>query len=257
MKVYADGVMAINFLVDFLLLLGTNRLMGFPTEGKRLAAASLLGALYSGVCLLPDFRFLGDTLWRIISLGLMGSIAFGWSRSAVQRCGVFLVLSLALGGFALLLGQGNAEALFVASLGLWLLCRLSFEVPPGSREYVPLEILNGGRSVKLTALRDTGNTLRDPISGEQVLVIGADAACTLTGLRPEQLAAPLETAASGGLRGLRLIPYRAVGQSGGMLLAMRFEDVRVDGKRRSALVAFAPENFGRKEAYQALTGGVF
>ena len=98
MKVYVDGVMAINFLVDFLLLLGTNRLAGFPSDKKRLTLAALLGAVYSGVCLLPDFRFLGNLLWRIVSLGGMGTIAFGWNSSALRRCGIFLVMSLALGG---------------------------------------------------------------------------------------------------------------------------------------------------------------
>jgi len=37
---------------------------------------------------------------------------------------------------------------------------------------------------------------------------------------------------------------------------MRFGDVRIGSRRQSALVAFAPDGFGRNEAYQALTGGV-
>ena len=77
MKVYVDGVMLINFLVDFLLLLGTDRLSGFPPEWKRLISASALGAVYSGICLFPGFRFLGNPLWRTVMLGLMGSMAFG------------------------------------------------------------------------------------------------------------------------------------------------------------------------------------
>ena len=48
---YLDLLMLINFLVDYLLLLGTNRLSGFPSDHRRLLGASLVGALYSG-CLL-------------------------------------------------------------------------------------------------------------------------------------------------------------------------------------------------------------
>lgn len=256
MRVYVDAFLAINFLVDLLLLLGTNRLAGFPSDRKRLTAASLLGALYSGVCLLPDFRFLGNTLWRIVCLALMGGIAFGWSRSAVRRCGIFLLLSMALGGFAVSLGRADIRVLALASLGLWCLSRLSFEGPVGSREYVPLEITHGENTVKLLALRDTGNTLRDPISGEQALVISPSAASRLTGLTEQQLRSPLETMASGGIPGLRLIPFHTVGQGSGMMLAMTFDHVVLDGRKRRALVAFAPENFDRAGAYQALTGGV-
>ena len=55
--------------------------------------------------------------------------------------------------------------------------------------------------------------------------------------------------------GLRLIPYRAVGR-GGMLLALRFEDVVIGQKKGRALVAFDPGGLGTEQMYQALTGGV-
>ena len=257
LRVYVDGVMLINFLVDFLLLLGTSRLSGFPSEKKRLVAAALLGAVYSGVCLLPDFRFLGNLVWRLVSLALMGGIAFGWNRSALRQCGVFLFLSLALGGLAVSLGRLDIWTLLLAGGILWLLSRLSFASGMGGQTYIPLEIRNGERSVKILALHDTGNTLRDPVTGQQVLVIAASAAVRLTGLTQPQLKDPLGTMAAHIRPGLRLIPFRTVGQSGGMMLAMEFEDVVVDGKKRKALVAFAPENFGGSAVYQALTGGIF
>ena len=251
-----DGVMAINFLVDFLLLLGTNRLTGYPLEYRRMIAAALLGAVYSGACLLPDFRFLGNLLWRVVSLGLMGCLAFGWNRSALQRCGIFLILSMALGGLAFSLGRADWRTVILSASGLWLLCRAGFTGPVGSREYVPLQITHGDREVSLLALRDTGNTLSDPITGEPVLVISPEAATQLTGLTSQQLQTPLETIASRSIPGLRLLPYRSVGQGGSMMLSMRFRQVKIGNRCCSALVAFAPEGFGRGEVYQALTGGV-
>ena len=107
--------------------------------------------------------------------------------------------------------------------------------------------------MNLTALRDSGNTLQDPVTGESVLVIGPKAAEQLTGLNPQQLRTPLESL--GSLPGLRLIPYKAVGCSGGMLLAKRFERVKIGKKWGRVLVAFAPEGLGEGQMYQALTGG--
>ena len=248
--------MAINFAVDFLLLLGTNRLSGFPCNRKRLIAAAMFGALYSGVCLLSDFRFLGNMLWRTVSLGLMGSIAFGWSRSAARRCALFGVLSLALGGMATAIGRSDLPALALAGLGLWCLCRLPMTSVLGSREYIPLEIQYGGQCVKLLALRDTGNTLRDPVTGKQVMVINLEAASKLTGLTCQQLRSPIETLAKRPMEGLRLIPFHTIGQGGGMMLAMTFENVIVNGRKERHVVAFAPENFGEKGVWQALVGGM-
>lgn len=254
MTVYLDLVMVLNFLVDFLLLLATNRLSGFPAEGKRCAAAAVLGSIYGGVCLLTGFRFLGNTLWRGVFLGLMGLIAFGMNRSALKRTGVFLLLSMALGGMAVSFGRGSWQPLILSAGGLWLLCRTAFGDTVGGREYVPLELTHGDAGVKLTALRDSGNTLRDPVTGEQVLVLSAEAAMELTGLTPEQLRRPLETLAQRPVPGLRLIPYRAVGSSG-FLLGLRFENARIGNRRQSIVAAFAPEGLGRGGMVQALAGG--
>ena len=256
MRVYLDLVMGLNFLVDLLLLLGTNRLSGFPAGWKRTVPAAALGAMYSGGCCLPGFYFLGNTFWRLVCLGLMGMTAFGWNKGALKRCGVFVLLSMALGGIAMGVGGGGFWMLVLSAGGVWLLCRIGFGGGIGGKEYVPLMIRHGEKSVQLIALRDTGNTLKDPITGQQVLVIGEEAARTLTGLTAAQLCTPLETVAKRQVPGLRLIPYRAVGQTGGMLLAMRFSDVKIGNRKTSALIALAPDRIGAGEGYQALAGGV-
>lgn len=255
MRVYLDGVVALNFLVDFLLLVGANRLSGFPPGPGRAALGAALGGVYAGACLLPGFSFLGGLLWRLVSLGIMGGIAYGFQRSAVRRISLFVLLSMALGGIALGLGNGGFAGLCAGAAGVCAMCLLGFKGRAGGREYVPVEISAGGRRLRLTALRDTGNTLTDPVTGQGVLVLGADAACRLAGLTRQQLMHPVETVASGAVPGLRLIPYRAVGQPGGMLAAMRVENVKIGERRGGVLVAFAPEEVSSGGAYQALAGG--
>lgn len=253
MEVYVDLVMGFNFLIDLLLLLGTNQLAGFPTALGRSCAAAAVGGVYSGLCLLPELRFLGNLLWRTVCLGVMGLIAFGLRRDAVKRTGVFLLLTMALGGLALSFGRSAWTSVLLAAGGLWLLCRASFGNGIGEQEFLPLELRRGDKVVRLTALRDSGNSLRDPITGEQVLVISAEAAYDLTGLTAQELRHPLENL--GKLPGLRLIPYRAVGTGGGFLLGLRFADARIGGKRQSVIAAFAPEGLGKEGAFQALAGG--
>lgn len=255
MRVYLDLVVLLNFLVDFLLLLGTNRLAGYPGGYARSALAASLGGVYAAGCLMPGFSFLGNALWRMISLGLMAGIAFGWNRGAVQRGAVFLLLSMALGGIAVGFGKGSFWMLAASALGLWLLCRVGFRGSAGQREYVPVELRWNDKTVSLIALRDTGNTLRDPLTGEQVLVAGADVGTELLGLTEEQLRHPVMLLTSGKVPGLRLIPYHAVGQPGGMLPAVRIHDVKINGTYGDPLVAFAPEVLARGAVYRMLTGG--
>ena len=255
MSIYLDLVVLLNFLVDTLLLLGTNRLTGYPLSWKRAIFAGLLGGIYAGCCILPGFRFLGNLLWRTVSLAVMAVIAFGWNVSAIRRGFVFFILCMALGGFAYGINGGGFAGLILAAAGFVLMCAFGLKIPMGAQKFQPVELLWKGQTIRLTALVDTGNTLRDPISGGAVLVVGSDVALRL-GISQTFIQDPIAALCSETLPGARLIPYRAVGQPGGMLLGLRFEKVQLNGKQISPLVAFAPQKIGSSEAYQALAGGV-
>ena len=168
---------------------------------------------------------------------------------------MFLALSFALGGVALCLQLRNFWALILAAAVVALACRLFLR--GGMRhagQLTQASIALGGRQVELTALRDSGNSLTDPFTGEPVLVAQYDAVkkllpCALP--RPADPAAAMTRLQAQGV-GCRLIPYHALGGSG-MLLAVRCDRVTVGGKAAGSLVAIAPDRLG--STYQALTGG--
>lgn len=241
-------VAAVSLLVNALLLLGTARLAGRGISPRRWLAAALLGAAHGAGCLVPGFGFLGGLHWRLVSLGLMGVLAFGPDG---KLCCIYAMLTMALDGAALAAGRGGLWQLPLYAAGVFLLGKFAFGQP--GRRLLPVEISGGGKHIRLTALVDTGNELRDPITGQSVLVIGSQAARELTGLTTEELQRPLETITASPLPGLRLIPYRAVGSESGLLLAMRFPVVCMGGRRGPGIVAFAPQRFG--EEYDGLIGG--
>ncbi len=247
MVIYLDAFMGLNFLVDLCLLLGVNRLSGHPPGVRRAVAAAALGGGYAGACMVPGFSFLASGLWRGVSLGLMGWTAFGLSRSGWTRSVLFVLLSMALGGLAVSLGTGGAGLPMCAG-ALAILCRVGLR--GGGREKVPVTVTYGGRTVRVLALHDTGNALRDPITGETVTVLSP----TL-GERLGIPVAALRDPAGAMLPGMRLIPARTVG-GGGLLAAVRCDSVAIGGRAVGKLVAFAREDFGNGE-YQALTGGSY
>lgn len=251
---YLYLVMLLNFLVNLLLLLAANRLSGCPGSAGRCLGAALLGGLYGGACMLNQLEFLNGMLWHLVALGTIGLIAFGWSIHGLRRCALFAVFSLAMEGVALGLGSGGSSALLVGAVAVLGLCFLGFRSGMGQQELVEVELTKGEKHTAMLALRDTGNTLRDPVTGQSVLIADHRSAAALLGLTRQQLRAPVETVASGVVPGLRLIPYRTVGCSGGMLVAIRLDQVRIGKWKGSSLVAFAPEGLGG--TYGALTGGM-
>ena len=255
MIVFVDLIMLLNFLVDFLLILGTNQLSGYPWNLGNAALASAVGGAYAGMCVLPGFRFMGNLLWRLVILTLMAGIAFGWNRSAIRRYAIFIILSMALGGIAIGFGKKDIFALVICAALLWGLCRMGFPGENGNRQFVEAELSWNDRTVRLLALKDTGNMLRDPLTGEQVLVCGADVGEELLGLSRRQLSNPVDVVCDGIIPGLRLIPYHTVGKSSGMLPVLRLRQARIGGVAVKPLIAFAPEEIGKGEAYRMLTGG--
>ena len=246
----------LSVLVNGLLLVSANRLCAMPQEGMRCAVAAVVGGIYAAGCILPGFSFLGSTFWRLIIMGVLGMLAFGISLSAFRRTLVFILLAMALGGLATgMEGGGYAKILF-AAIVVWILSMAGLCRGIGQQRYAPVRLGYRGKTLDLVALRDTGNTLKDPITGEAVLILGADAAKKLVGLDAKKLSDPIGTLTAAKIPGLRLIPYRTVGQGNGMLLALRLDSVSIDGKNAGTLAAFAPEGLDQEGTFQALAGGM-
>lgn len=256
MEVYVDVLMLLNFGVDLLLLWGSNMLSGYPPGRIRPILAALVGGFYAGACVLPGCTFLGSTAWRIICLGIMSAIAFGLDMSALRRGVLFVLLSMALGGIVFVVGRGDTWSVLMSAAILGAMCLLGFRNKAGKTEFATVFIRHKEKKLQMMALIDTGNTLKDPVTGCGVLVADARAAMELLRLEQKELQHPIETISRGKYPGLRLIPYCAVGQPSGMLLGLRVEELRINGKESDQIVAFAPHPIGKGSGYEALTGGV-
>lgn len=254
MKSYAGIVMLLNMAVQFLLLIGTNRLFRRSSEWLSALPGSAAGGLYAGMCLLPQFRLLSGSGCHFLLLVGIGLLTFGFNTEGVRRIGVYILLNMALEGIIVGLGADSLWhcALAVAVLGV--LCGVGFKGKRERENFIPVELCYAGKQVQVTALRDTGNMLTDPMTGQTVLVVSPSVACQIAGLTRQQLRSPLDAMVSAHIPGLRLIPYRTVGQGSAFLLALRMQ-VRLGDRNEKSLVAFAPEEFGKGNTYQALTGG--
>lgn len=243
-----------RFLVDLFLILGADRMAGFSTEPVGAVLGALTGGIFALGCVIPGFSFLGNPLWRWICLLLVCLFAFGLNRSSISRGVLYLLLSLALEG---LVNYGNdrREVSILFGGALYLLCRLGFRKNGLGKSYVNINLAYSGKHYDIIALKDTGNLLTDPVTGENVLVAGADVGCQILGLPENAFRDPAGTLAMAKVPGMRLIPYRSIGESGGLMLALRFRDAKVGNRVRDVLVAFAPEVIGRGEGYRMLTGG--
>lgn len=268
--IYADELAALNALIDYLLLLLAARAAALPLRRGRFAAAGLLGGLYAlAAAAGPGWL---RTAWAKLGVSaLMCALAFGTGRRARRGWGAFLGLSALFAGAvyaaALLSGQRADPGSVTAAVSLRLLavcfgaCWAAVRLFPGRAPpagcLAAVELTLGDRSVRLTALRDTGNRLRDPVSGAAVLVADGAAMRALVG---DALPLPVPEDAPALLRQLArdprlaprlgLAPYAAVGGSG-LLVTVRPDRASVDGEDVRLLAAVSPTPLGDGE-YNAI-----
>lgn len=252
--VYADLFFMINFSMDFLCFYLASRLLGAKLSVPRAVIASALGGIYADLALIWGLSGALGLAADILSCALMCAVAFG-ARQRVRRLPIYILVyvavSMTLGGFMTaifnLLNRTSLGAVSSDGDGIsaWLLVILAvvsaaltllggrFFRRRTSKRNVRLKITLGGKDAELTALCDSGNMLREPISGKLCVIASVDA---LGAVLPRGIR---ETVKNGGRNmsdlaasdlGLRVIPTTtATGE--GMLFAVYPDRISVeDGK---------------------------
>ena len=266
--VYADSLILWNAAVDYLLLLAAGKLCALPLRRWRLVLGALWGGAYALLAaVFPAFWGLWTVKLAAGALAVL--IGFGADRRTPRALAAFFAVGACFGGAARFLSSLRGETWDAAAPASGRVLLLSFalcyavvavvfrRVGAERRETVhAVALTRRGRELTLRALEDSGNALRDPLTGDAVLVADAEALAPLFDdpalLRlpaPEALAR-LEGEQG---RGLRLLPCACVTAERALLLCFRPESIAVDGRaRRDLLVAVSPNRLSPEGRYDAI-----
>lgn len=231
-------------------------------RGRYLLGA-LLGGIYASAVFLPGLSFLAQTPAKLAAGVLLALTAFGGEEKLARLTLLFFALSCAMAGCVLGLGllsggvpmaggifytDVDARVLLIAAAAAYAVMTVVFRAAAKrgmEGRLLPVRVCLEGRVVTMTALHDTGNALRHPVSGAPVLVTARGA---LDGALPPQvrrlltpellrfpadLLEPLRAAAPGWQ--FSLVPYRTVGLPEGLLLTVRSDWTEVAGTRYRGL----------------------
>ena len=188
MVIYIDSVFLLNALLDGLLLYFTGYLAGAERKFYRLLPTAALGGFYAAAVFFPWGVFLGWPPCKLLFGGLLVLLCYGWGECFWRLCLVFFALSCVLAGSVIACGFWMQTQYYVrgayllpvqfgllfcsAALcfgALWLFSRGRLHhAVLGELTEAECEIM--GTRVHLRVLRDSGNTLCDPLTGAPVLV---------------------------------------------------------------------------------------
>lgn len=281
--IYADTMLLVNGIINYLLLLTTGRLAGAHLYRIRLLLGSLLGAAYSVMVYLPGAGFLQKVPFKIGVGVFMLLIGYGGVKRFFRLSLLFFAVSFAFSGSILALQFLRGDALvqnggFVAETGvgelllaaafcylvLSVVFRRSAKHGGSQQDIVEIRAVYRQREAIFPALIDSGNTLTDPITNAPVIVAGLEAIEPLftaeqkAVLTPDVLQNPplaMERLKDTGENRFFLVPYRAVGTSSGLLLTLRPDAVYLGTEKyHKILIAVSPTSVSDGGGYTALVG---
>lgn len=272
--VYADVLVALNWLVDFVLLSATAYVLHIPVRRIRVVLGALIGGCSACILFLPTLHPVIQIALNVVVAAIMIAVSFSRCRPAafLKRTAVFFAVSTLFSGvIALLSGISKGDNFLVhngevyadlSPLALTAFTLISYGVlrlyehvtrrrMPKGGEY-RLRITDDETEYVGRALCDTGLHLQEPFSGAPVIVMERRAAAPhlsqeLRRALEQQTACPR----------IRMVPYRTVG-GGGLLPAFRPRQVHLcrlgESEREITGVYVALcEELGRGE-YEALVG---
>lgn len=269
MVIYLEYLFLENFLTGGLLLLLTSKLAGHSPSRIRLILGSVISGIGGFTIFIPVAGF-GGAVIRLAAAVLICTVVFagGGSESGVKPAKIvkltliFLALTFLSGGAAMAFTlwrqipavSGNG-ALYLEPLTYGTLICLA--VPAFGLTYIFVKLVRKrqmetitrgkvcltikGKVYSFEALADSGNSLREPLTGRPAALIDRKGAVKLS-FRPEDAETGRdETMADR----LVIIPYKAVGTEKGILKGIRTDSIIFREKEmKGAVLAFYDGDFG-------------
>ena len=238
--VYVDVLITVNIIIDYFMLLGTKRILHIRGKPVRLILGAVFGGFVSLVALLPALPAIVNLPIDLLSAAIIVLISFGRASPMVyfKRVGLYFTVSFCFCGIIMFVCSVfrptgadvlndviyfNISPILLIILTLIsyyffkLIRRLTFD--EAAKRTCSVELRAGDRFFTFCAAIDTGCTVREPFSGD--LVIIADEKLLNGYVPPES--------------NFRIIPFESLGGNG-ILKGFKPDLLKIDGVKADSEV---------------------
>lgn len=292
MIVYIDIIILENIVMNYIILLATGIVMRANKSNFRIFLASLIGAVYAVVSLMNILEIYSSIYMKILLSVVMIYISFKPKNIKImlKQVLIFYLTSFVFGGCAIfLLYVVRPQDIFIrngvytgtypikiALLGAivgYIVITIAFKIVKSKISkndcYCEIKLKILGKEKTFISMIDTGNLLKDPISGSPVIVVEKD---SLDGFIPKIILENIENIMKGEMKEvlenleekeyiakLRIIPFNSLGKQNGLLLGIKAEQATVIKEEEeknilNTIVGIYPNYFTKTKKYTALVG---
>ena len=274
MTIYVDIVLLENLCMNYIILFSTSYILKIKIKHFRIILSSMLGAVYAILAYTDIIPIYTSIISKIILSICMIYIAYKPKnvKGMLKELIVFYLVSFALGGsaFALLyivrpqdifMKDGVYIGIYPLKIALlggitgFVITYSAFKVVKSritKNEIIYTALVNiFNKELQTKVLLDTGNMLKDPISGEAVILIEKDKLCEII---PKSILESMAEILGGEKENydkrenddiecedevieieeknmyrtrLRIIPFTSVGKQNGMMIGIKSDFVKI------------------------------
>lgn len=292
MTIYLDVVLIENLCMNYIILFATGYLLKIKMNHIRLILSAILGGIYSILAYMEILEIYSNFALKIILSIVMVYMAYHAKnvKQLAKQLIFFYLTSFVFGGcaFALLYFIKPQEILIrngtyigtyplkIAILGgivgfTITVIAFHFVKKKITKKdmYCNITIYFEEKNVTATALLDTGNMLKDPITSMPVIVVEKE---ILKNILPEIILNNLNKIIGGDvpkevyedenleyITKFRVIPFSSIGKTNGMLLGFKANKVEIKDEesietRNNVIVGIYENKLSKKNQYSALIG---
>lgn len=288
MTIYVDIVLFENLCMNYIILFGTAYIIKIKVRHIRIFFASMIGAVYAVLAYSGIFPIYANLITKIVLSICMAYIAFNPKKlkGLIKELIVFYLVSFALGGcaFALLyivrpqdifikngvlIGTYPLKIALLGGITGFVITYVAFKVVKSritKNEIIYKAIVKiEKQELEINVLLDTGNMLKDPISGDAVILIEK---IKLYKIVPKELLDNMNKFLGGEYENaenfeykkrIRFIPFTSVGKQNGMLLGIKADFVKIitdvdEIINKKAIIGIYEKTFSKSGKYSGLIG---
>ncbi len=292
MTVYLDVVMLENLCMNYIILFATGYIMKIKMKQLRIVASSILGGAYAVVAYLEILPIYSSFGMKIILSILMVYIAFRPKgvKNLFKQLIIFYLTSFAFGGcaFALLyfirpqdilmrngvyVGTYPIKVALLGGIVGFIITYIAFKIVKTKLHkkdmIYEIKIEIEEKTLDLKAMLDTGNLLKDPISGMPVVVVEKN---SLYSILPTKLLDNIEKLIGGEgeslldqieekeyLSRFRMIPFSSIGKQNGLMLGFKADKVVIEKEegecvQNNIIIGIFNQTLSKSGNYCALIG---
>ena len=289
--IYIDIIFLENLIMNFIILYSASIILKIKPKFIRISISSIIGSMYAIVSYITEMRIYTSIMSKFVLAIIMIYVAFTPQnvKKMWKQLLIFYLTSFVFGGVALYLiyfikpqeilmkngmfiGEYVLKVIMLGAIVAFVIIKISLNIIKtkinAKDMYCKIKVKINKKEIETTAMIDTGNLVKEPITNTPVVIIESS---LLYEILPKEILKNLQEILGGDfskipeeiqqeyISRLRCIPFTSLGKQNGMLVGIKADEIEIESeyekkKSNNVIIGIYDKSLTKRGEYRALVG---